>query len=42
MMSRGKAGKMYIEEIARFLKLWIRESPLKTIAFKELHVHPYI
>ena len=42
MMSSGKAGKMSIEEITRFLKLWIQESPQKTIAFKQLHVRTYI
>ena len=33
-MPSGAAGKKYIEAIIRLLKLWIQDSPLKTIALK--------
>ena len=36
MMSCGAAGKKYIEEITRLLKLWIQDSPLKSIALKAI------
>ena len=36
----GAAEKKYIEEIIRFLKLWIQDSPLKSIALKAIHVMP--
>ena len=38
MMPSGPAGGKYIEEITRLLKLWIQESPLKSIALKVIHV----
>ena len=33
MMPSGAAGKKYIKEITRLLKLSIQDSPLKSIAF---------
>ena len=39
-MSCGAAGKKYIEEITRLLKLWIQDSPLKSIALKAVNVIP--
>ena len=40
MMPSGAAGKKYIEEITRLLKLWIQDSPLKSIALKAVNVIP--
>ena len=40
-MPSGAAGKKYIEEIiTRLLKLWIQDSPLKSIALKAVNVIP--
>ena len=33
-------GEKYIEEITRLLKLWIQDSPLKSIALKAVNVIP--
>ena len=40
MVPSGAARKKYIEEITRLLKLWIQDSPLKSIALKAIHVTP--
>ena len=40
MMSCGAAGKKYIEEITRLLKLWIQDLLLKSIALKAIHIMP--
>ena len=40
IMPSGAAGEKYIEEITRLLKLWIQDLPLKSIAFKAIHVMP--
>ena len=40
MMPSCAAGKKYIEEIARLLKLWFQDSSLKTIALKAIQVAP--
>ena len=40
MIPSGVVGKKYIEEITRLLKLWIHDSPLKSIALKAIHVMP--
>ena len=40
MIPSGAVGKKYIEEITRLLKLWIHDSPLKSIALKAIHVMP--
>ena len=42
MMPSGAVGKKYIEEITRLLKLWIQDSPLKSIALKTIHVMPVL
>ena len=40
-MPSGAAGKKYIEGIiTRLLKLWIQDSPLKSIALKAINVIP--
>ena len=38
MMPSGVAGKKYIDEVTRLLKLWIQDSPLKSIALKAIHI----
>ena len=41
IMPSGAAGKKYIEEIITLLlKLWIQDSPLKSIALKAINVIP--
>ena len=40
MMPSGAAGKKYIEEITFLLKLWIQDSPLKSIALWAIHIMP--
>ena len=40
MIPSGAVGKKCIEEITRLLKLWIHDSPLKSIALKAIHVMP--
>ena len=40
MMPSGAAVKKYIEEITSLLKLWIQDSPLKSIALKAIHGMP--
>ena len=40
MMSIGVARKKYVEEITHLLKLWIQDSPLKSIALKAIYVMP--
>ena len=42
MMPSGAAGKKYIEEITRLLKLWIQDSLLKSIGLKAIHVMPVL
>ena len=38
MMPSGMVGKKYIDEVTHLLKLWIQDSPLKSIALKVMHV----
>ena len=33
-------GEKNIDEVTRLLKLWIQDSPLKSIALKAIHVMP--
>ena len=40
MMPSGVAGKKYVEEITPLLKLWLQDSPLKSIILKAIHVIP--
>ena len=40
MLSTGKAGKHYIDEITRLMNAWTNDSPLKEIAFKAIMVMP--
>ena len=40
MLPRGAAGKNYIEEATRLMKLWINDTPLRKIALKAVHVMP--
>ena len=42
MMPSGAAGKKYIEEITRLLKLWIQDSLLKSTGLKAIHVMPVL
>ena len=41
-MPSGAAGKKYIEEITRLLKLWIQDSLLKSTGLKAIHVMPVL
>ena len=36
----GVAGKGYMEEVTRLIKLWIQDTLLKSISLKALHVTP--
>ena len=40
MLPSGAAGKNYIEEVTRFVKLWINDTPLREISLKDVHVMP--
>ena len=40
MLPSGAAGKNYIEEVTRLMKLWINDTPLTEIALKAVHVMP--
>ena len=39
MLPSGAAGMNY-NDVARFLKLWINDTPLRNIALKAVHVMP--
>ena len=39
-MPSDVARKKYIDEVTRLLKLWIQDSPSKSIALKAIHVMP--
>ena len=38
MLSSGTAGKNYIEEVTRSMKLWINNTSLTKISLKAVHV----
>ena len=40
LLPSGQAGKSFIDEMSRLMNEWIRESPLKDIAFKAIMVMP--
>ena len=40
MLPSGAAGKRYVEEVIRLLKLWIQDTLLKSISLKAVHVIP--
>ena len=40
MLPSGAAGKNYIDEVTRLMKLWINDTPLWKIALKAVHVMP--
>ena len=40
MLPSGAAGKRYVEEVTRLMKLWIQDTPLKSISLKAIHVMP--
>ena len=40
MLPSGAAGKNYIEEVTRLMKLWINDTPLRKIALKAAHIMP--
>ena len=40
LLPSGQAGKSFIDEMSRLINEWIRESPLKDIAFKAIMVMP--
>ena len=36
----GAAGKRYVKEVTRLMKLWIQDTPLKSISLKAVHFMP--
>ena len=40
MLPSGAAGKRYVEEVIRLMKLWIQDTLLKSISLKAVHVIP--
>ena len=40
MLPSAAAEKVYIKEVARLMKLWINDTPLRKIALKTAHVMP--
>ena len=38
MLSIGAAGKKYVEEVTRLMKLWIKDTSLKSISLNADHV----
>ena len=40
MLPSGAAGKNYIEEVTRLMKLWINDTPLRKIALKAADIMP--
>ena len=40
MLPSGAAGKRYVEEVTRLMKLWIQNTPMKSISLKAVHVMP--
>ena len=40
MLRSRAAGKNYIEEVTRRMKLWINDTPLRKVALKAAHVMP--
>ena len=41
MLPSGRAGKDYIDEITRFLNVWIHDSAMNDITFKAIMVMPF-
>ena len=42
MLPSGVTGKRYVEEVTRLMKLWIQDTPLKSISLKAVHVMPVL
>ena len=42
MLPSGAAGKRYVEEVTRLMKLWIQDTPLKSISLKAVHIMPVL
>ena len=42
MLTIVAAGKRYVEEVTRLMKLWIQDTPLKSISLKAVHAIPAI
>ena len=40
MLPSGKAGRKFIGEVSRLMNEWLRDSPMKDIAFKAIIVMP--
>ena len=40
MLPSGASGKKYVEEVTRLMKLWIQDTPLKSVSLKAVHVMP--
>ena len=40
MLSSGAAGKKYVEEVTRLMKLWIKDTSLKSISLNADRVMP--
>ena len=40
MLPSGAAGKRYVEEVTRLMKLWIPDTPLKSKSLKAIHAMP--
>ena len=40
MLTSVAAGKRYVEEVTRLMKLWIQDTPLKSISLKAVHAIP--
>ena len=40
MLPSGAAGKRYVEEVTRLMKLWIQDIPMKSVSLKAVHVMP--
>ena len=40
MLPSGTADKRSVEEVTRLMKLWIQDTPLKSISLKAVHIMP--
>ena len=38
MLPSGAAGKRYVEQVTRLMKLCMQDTPLKSISLKAIHV----
>ena len=42
ILPSGAAGKRYVKEVTRLMKLWIQDTPLKSMSLKAVHVMPVL